>query len=615
MTQRYFTKDVLAEAEAIAFRAGLWDRPQLPGVTIDGVESKDLDDAIWLQEVPDGVILSVHIADVAEYVAPGSALEKVAFERTQTRYFKHGNEPMLPHVLSENRLSLQEGKARPTLTVNITLNHEAQIQAVEIQESWICSLKRFSYPEVDQLLRTESASFYSFLNTCLLWADRLYRQRTDPEMLAEQPDGSWLDENGNWVTDEGTRYHAYLIIQEFMIVANSAIASWMAERNLTALYRNHIPNVDMDLSQLFETLEQAGWAGSVHRQLQCGLNRAEYALQPIGHFALKRLAYCHFTSPIRRLADLLNHRIIKAYLHHQAAPYTRETLEHVCDHIEAVIQAQAAATKEFFKAIHQDQYESLLINPQDIQDISAHDFSLLLRYAATSDQLDEMAEHVRDRLDDLSVEDWFVVLFLSHHCDLQNQVLSRLKSQIHHAPSIIAIAQNQLDDWGAVEYQVIGESPFQVWVTVEISETCWSTQAGSIRPRKQVAKHAACLTWLTAYCQHQLVPASTHYPPNSCSDPESTALDNPNAPMAKAASPNAISRLNERCQKYQCQMPLYEFQPLELEGFICECEISTPATMIHGFGSGRRKAIAKQKAAQHVLEQWDALLMTETEQV
>jgi len=78
MGKSYFKRQVLEEAEAIAFNAQLWERPQVPGFTIDGIESKDLDDAIWIRETADGVILSVHITDVAEYVRQGSMLDQVA---------------------------------------------------------------------------------------------------------------------------------------------------------------------------------------------------------------------------------------------------------------------------------------------------------------------------------------------------------------------------------------------------------------------------------------------------------------------------------------------------------------------------------------------------------
>ena len=595
MAQRYFSKEVLAEAEAIALESRLWERPQMPGVTIDGVESRDLDDAIWIQDTDDGVTLSVHVADVGECIPPGSRLEKTAFERTQTRYLRHGNEPMFPHILSENRLSLRQGEARPTLTVMIHLDREAAIQSVEIFESWICSLQRFSYAEVDQLLRDESSSFYSFLNSCLMWADRLYQQRTDPSLLADQPEGSWLDENGTWIVNEGTRYKAYLIIQEFMIVANTAIAQWMSERGLTALYRNHIPDIEGDVDELFQMLSRLGWQGALHRQLQSGLNRAEYALNPLGHFALKRLAYCHFTSPIRRLADLLNHRIIKAYLQNGSPPYSLEQLESLRLHIEAVIHMQLQETKDFFKAVHQEKYERLLQQPKCVNSLPDSEFSLLLRYAAKSDQIEKIVDEACDRMDQLPVEDWFVLLCLTQENRARTQVLSMLGEQVFQAPSIIAIAQNQLEEWGDIKYQVIGQSPFTAWLEVDIEGTYWTTLQGASHQRKQGAKHRACLLWLRAFCQQALLPS------------EQVEIVEEFQPLPDSSDheelENAIGQLNEWCQKHQLSHPTYQFYEHDSGGFQCECALIILEKTVIGMGAGARKTSAKQNAAQDILRQ------------
>lgn len=607
MGQRYFKKEVLDEANAIAFSNRVWERPQVPGLTIDGAESRDLDDAIWLQEIPDGVILSVHIADVAEYVCQGSALDQDAMARTQTRYLKSGNDPMLPSVLSENRLSLLEGQARPTLSVNITLDSAAQIQNVDIFESWISTVKRFSYPEVDEALQDPQSKFNAFLNSCLQWADRLYQQRTDPEQLKQSDNGDegWLDENGNWVIGEGTRYHAYLIIQEFMIVANTAIAQWMANRNLAALYRNHIPNDDSHDSPqaLFETLIAAGWEGDLHRRLQCGLNRAEYANHPIGHFALKLSAYCHFTSPIRRLADLINHRIIKAHLQGLNPPYSPETLAEISAQIESVVREQEEATKTFFKAFHQEQYEALLKRAYKVARLDSDEFSLLLRYAAKSDQMDAIAPQVGKRLHSnyLTVEDWFVVLFLSSDTSLKQLVLDGLKREVHHAPSIIAIAQNQLEEWEEIDY-VIQPTPssFEARLVVSISGQYWTTQTTCHHSRKQGAKHYACAAWIDAHSHGQLVPSTeSPQPLIAAADDHATAV----SLLSLSTEINATSQLNECCQKFQWESPSYTFYEEETEGFMCECELKTPDRIILGFGSGQRKTLAKTNAAQHVLEQ------------
>jgi ribonuclease R len=109
-----FPLQATALAHALTLQPELWQRPQVEGITIDGPDSRDLDDAIWIEPTATGAILSVHIADVSELVAIGSILDKVAIARTTTQYFKNGNAPMLPRPLSEDKLSLLKFQNRPT---------------------------------------------------------------------------------------------------------------------------------------------------------------------------------------------------------------------------------------------------------------------------------------------------------------------------------------------------------------------------------------------------------------------------------------------------------------------------------------------------------------------
>jgi ribonuclease R len=139
-----FPPQAIAQSHSLTLQPDRWQRPQVEGITIDGPDSRDLDDAIWIEPTDTGAVLSVHIADVSELVAIGSILDKVAIARTTTQYFKNGNAPMLPRPLSEDKLSLLEYQDRPTLTVRVTLNHKAEIEQTEIFESWLRSRRKFS---------------------------------------------------------------------------------------------------------------------------------------------------------------------------------------------------------------------------------------------------------------------------------------------------------------------------------------------------------------------------------------------------------------------------------------------------------------------------------------
>ena len=166
------------QANALTLPETLWLRPQVQGITTDGPISKDLDDAIYIATLSQyqratGAIASIHIADVAELVTMGSPLDKVALARTQTRYLKRGNVPMLPHALSEDKLSLVKGQPRPTITIQVNVNPLGEIQTTDIFESWIVNAKRFSYEQTDRVCQRPSHSFHELLQRCPTPLDRV----------------------------------------------------------------------------------------------------------------------------------------------------------------------------------------------------------------------------------------------------------------------------------------------------------------------------------------------------------------------------------------------------------------------------------------------------------
>jgi ribonuclease R len=205
-----FSRQAIEEATQITLDKSLWNRPQVQGIMIDGQGSQDLDDAIWIEPTPTGAILSVHIADVSEFIPPGSSLDLETIARIQTRYHSTGNISMLPKRLSENLLSLQEWQQRPTLTVQITLKHECQIQAVELLETWVSSAKKLSYAKADRALLDPTSHFHHFLQNCHTWAERLNHQRRASGTLSgiATSSGYWTDENGNLNLSENTRYNS-----------------------------------------------------------------------------------------------------------------------------------------------------------------------------------------------------------------------------------------------------------------------------------------------------------------------------------------------------------------------------------------------------------------------
>jgi ribonuclease R len=625
MTTLSFSPQAIALAQTLTLQPELWKRPQVQGITIDGPDSRDLDDAIWIEPTATGAILSVHIADVSELVAIGSILDKVAIARTTTQYFKNGNAPMLPSSLSENKLSLLEYQDRPTLTVQVTLDRNAQIQKTEIFESWLRSRRKFSYREAEAAQQDPHSPFSTLLQTAYRCAELLYRDRLNTGAI-----GATLTAQGDWLTEEGSliqgqRHNSHLLIQEFMILANRAVAQWLAERDIPALYRNHTARVIApDRETMYQTMLSLGSAQAIRQRLASWLNRAEYGPTLIGHFALNLPAYCHFTSPIRRLADLINHRIVKAILKQQENPYTKVELEQLGAHIAQVTRDQEEETSEYFKTEHQKVYQTQIQSSAELEHLSEKEFSRILKYTIENQELEAIALELKSRLKarKLQLQDIYLLLFQSGNEGFQQQAYEYLKDNVQDAASIMSMATAQQADWESFDYLDIQHSqtaPFYTWLEVKIKDSILTTVDPSEHQRKQPARHRACLLWIEAYLQKALVfpeqrvepapkveeapePVSQTAKP---SQPVQSKLIHPGLLKQLKEGQNFIGLLDSVCQTLRWEKPEYEFTESE-PGFECECRLNAQGDLITGSGVAIKKQKAKNIAAGRVLEQLQA---------
>jgi ribonuclease R len=642
MSTLRFPPQAIALSKSLTLQEHLWQRPQVQGFTIDGPTSLDLDDAIWIELTTTGAILSVHIADVAELVTPGSVLDKVVIARTQTQYFKVGNAPMLPRSLSEDKLSLLAHQDRPTLTVQVTLNQNAEIQQTDLFESWLKSSKRFDYTEAEAAQSDPNLLFSELLSSAQHWAERLYQQRLENGAIGGRvtQQGGWLNEEGSLVSGERTNSH--LLIQEFMILANRAVAEWLADRDIPALYRNHTARaIAPDRETMYQTLLTLGSGVAIRQRLASWLNRADYGPVLIGHFALNLPAYCHFTSPIRRLADLINHRIVKAQLRGQDLSYSKTELEQLGQHIDQVTCDLEQKTSDFFKGKHQEQYKAQIQSSEDLQALSEKEFSRVLKYSIESQELEAdsgcgaFAPELTSRLESRSLPlvDLYCLLFQSGHEDLQWQAYGCLQENAQDAASVISMAIAQQEGWESFEYVELSQSqtpPFHSWLEVRANDKVLTTVYPSAHQRKQSARHLACLFWIEAYLQEVLVspeqriklevlePKAMMQPvvgfgaEMRAMRPESTsAASKPQWVHRNLSKPLKdgqpfVSLLLEVSQGLYLPSPEFEFH--EEEGyFICLCRFEGLNQHFVGEGSATKKQRAKHLAARNVLEQLQGL--------
>ena len=318
--------------------------------TIDGEDSRDLDDAIALKVNKKGNrVLSVSIADVGEYVPYNSAIDKEAFQRGTSVYFPSLVLPMLPRELSNGICSLNEGVARLALTVEIEYDEEGSVLGYDFFESVIESKKRFTYTIVQKILEgdkeeiSKNKEFVTPLVEMNKLAKQLLTKRVNngslelniPEVFIELNDLGGVNGIGKRIQDD-----SHKLIEAFMVAANECMAKFFFDKKLPFVYRVHEKPNPEKIEGFIRFVSKLGLSSKINSEnvnpkaLQKILNdvkgkdaefavnklclrsmqKAKYNPVCLGHFGLASTYYCHFTSPIRRYPDLTIHRIIKDYL-------------------------------------------------------------------------------------------------------------------------------------------------------------------------------------------------------------------------------------------------------------------------------------------------------------
>jgi ribonuclease R len=317
------------------------DHRDLTTCTIDPGDAQDFDDAVSIEREPDGRYhLWVHIADVTHYVHPGSAMWTEAVERGSTVYLPGYTVHMLPPVLAETACSLVPNEDRLAHTVEMLIDPETlSYEEIDIYKSVIHSDERLTYNEAERRLDEPDADLHAELSLAFELAEALHEQRKEDGSLVLNP----------------KRDRAHTIIEECMLKANKAVThelQWV--RGLEAMFRVHPQPTPQEWDEALQEIQEldgvsipadawddprkavnATLEGAPGRQLNKiqwavmkVMPRAKYMSDPFGgHHALNFEIYGHFTSPIRRLSDLVNHWII----------YTDETpegqdLAALCDH-------------------------------------------------------------------------------------------------------------------------------------------------------------------------------------------------------------------------------------------------------------------------------------------
>ena len=328
---------------------GRKDLTNLVIFTIDGDDTKDIDDAISIKKLDDGNYeLGVHIADVSHYVRENTALGDAAYERGTSSYLADTVIPMLPHKLSNGICSLNEGVIRLTMSCVMEIDHKGKVVDYDIFPSYIKSSKKMTYKKVNDILLRDivAPDYVPFVEDLKLMNELhkiLRKEKNGRGYINFDLDEAKIvqDENGKAIdVVKRVREEGEMLIEDFMIAANETVATHIYNMDLPFIYRVHDVPKPEKVDDFMNLVNILGYKlkGNIHELtpksmqnildqlagkkefeilsslLLRSMRKAEYSKDNIGHFGLASRAYTHFTSPIRRFPDLVVHRLLKKYL-------------------------------------------------------------------------------------------------------------------------------------------------------------------------------------------------------------------------------------------------------------------------------------------------------------
>ena len=326
--------------------------------TIDGADTKDIDDAISVRILENGNYeLGVHIADVSNYVKEGTLLDKEAYERGTSVYLVDRVIPMLPHKLSNGICSLNPNVDRLAMSCIMEINNKGNVVKYDIKKSVIRSRIKMTYESVNKILDNNEvdAGYEPYVNDLLLarsLSDIIRKKMVNRGYIefSSREAKILVDENCHPIEiklrNEGTGEN---MIENFMVIANETVSSFIYYQELPGIYRVHDKPDEKRLESFFNFLSVRGYTVTGKRDNITGMDlqrilkqledkpdskvlndlairsqaKAVYSNENIGHFGLGSKCYSHFTSPIRRYPDLVLHRLIKDYTEN----YSETTIE------------------------------------------------------------------------------------------------------------------------------------------------------------------------------------------------------------------------------------------------------------------------------------------------
>ncbi|HGY2296406.1 TPA: RNB domain-containing ribonuclease [Pseudomonas putida] len=508
-------------------------------VTIDSQKTLDIDDAISITQSGDLYIISVAIADPSAKVGVGSHDDKVAFERAASIYARdRAVQTMLPRHIGADQSSLVAGQPRQAMVFTITLNSSLEVVGFEPSSQVITVNTRLTYEAIPEIARgtqnplREMVELLSRVSTLLL-----QRRRSKGALALFDIRKLMLsDEEGNLRQYESLdQMVGHIIVQEFMILTNSQIALFMAENGLPAVYRNHASRVSaphaLDLANTVEQWLKEGLvtASSVGAQLGALIERAVYDGVARGHYGLGLTLYLHGTSPLRRYADLVNIRQIRAYLDNCPLPYSQADLLTISASINKTLRERSESTVDYHKEVLARKAQRLVASG-NLANMEDNVLSAAVKLAKDAGHLPEAvaAELIR-RLNNNTIADAIVdrlAIQIPKEAITEDLGAAFSNWMCQHPHNVVRIIMNgiQTQVFEGLDETVHGvNGGFKCVVAVSASGR--RLQGVGVHREKRVAKQKAMVEIL---CRHLSLPTnslSPEAPTQTSSSPATRATD------------------------------------------------------------------------------------------
>lgn len=566
----------------------------LPAVTIDARETRDMDDALWVERYEDRWKIFIYIADAAAEIPPNSEDDLRARDLIVSRYLPNRTLPMLPRQ-AETTLSLWPNKIRRVLAIEIQLDNDLERIDTRLGLTTIKSRAKLSYEQIPTVL-TQDTPFTEMLRHAVTLSHQLLNQRRLQGALA------LYDLNTGWVTTEEGHLRqikkheatvGYIVVQELMVLANSAVAEFAVEQDIPLLFRNHVARAAApDRSELMRQIEDALHTplvslDTVRQRTHLLLDRAHYGATLTGHYGLNLPAYLHATSPIRRYPDLLNHGQLRAHL--LGGPYPRdksqldELAERINTGLEELRRTKANHMKNTATRVAQRRVER-----GRLRHLNDKQLERVVKVEARSGGCpsEGLIDEYERRLGDNQLPLVCITLAFTEAPEdwvpLRRAAVQYLQGKPELAVSVLAMASQM--GWEGVEFHetTLSSAPPQFECAAQQGEE----RAIGFGTTKKKAKQHAALRFLAGRAafaleldDHALAPSTVVSPVIAGKDP--------------------ISELQEWAQGRGHALPTYSFSSSgdPQASFVCNCEFFGVAAE----GKATSKKEAKREAAKRTL--------------